>query len=185
MLDVEYTQIANGQRGSVTLISTGEKAYARVGDELTVLSAEQAQTLRAAVGELEGEGGLERLPIGNWVTDAEVSEEGDVDRVDGKLDIVATVNGLGDLARGFGRPMPLIEGEAAQQLRDATRSTLFELRTGKEDRLLRRLRLEADFGLKVPAELRSALGDLVGAKVAFRLGVEEPNRTVTVEDPMP
>jgi hypothetical protein len=183
VLDVEYTQIANGQRGSVTLISTGEAAYARVGEEVTELSADQAETLRAAVGELERDGGLEQFPIGDWVTDAEVSEDGDVERVEGELDIVATVNGLVDLARGFGREVPRIEGESAEQLRRATRSTLFELRTGKEDRLLRRLRLEADFALEVPPELRSALGDLVGAKVAFRLGVERPNRTVTVEDP--
>jgi hypothetical protein len=68
-------------------------------------------------------------------------------------------------------------------LRDATRSTLFELRTGKDDRLLRLLRMEADFGVEVPATLRSAFGELVGAKVAFRLGVDGPNREVTVADP--
>jgi hypothetical protein len=79
-------------------------------------------------------------------------------------------------------PFKAIEG-AAEQLRKATRSTSFELRTGKDDRLLRRLRLEADFGLEVPRELREALGEVVGAKVEFRLGVDRPNTPVKVDDP--
>ena len=184
VLDVEYTQIADGRRGTVQLVSTGERAYARVGGGLEELSAEQTASLRAAASELGGDGGgLEQLPIGTWVTDADVSEEGDVDRVEGTLDIVETVNGLGDLARGFGRSFPRIEGDAADQLRESTRSTLFEVQTGKEDRLLRLLRMEADFGFAVPPELRAALGELVGAKVAFRLGVEDANREVRVADP--
>jgi hypothetical protein len=183
VMDVQYTQIANGERATVTLISTGEKAYARVGDELTELSAQQAGLLRSAAGALEGRGGLERLPIGDWITDAEVSEDGDVEVVRGKLDVVAAANGLIDLARGFGRDVPRVEGDAADQLRESTRSTLFELRTGKDDRLLRRLRLEADFGLEVPEQLRSALGELVGAKIEFRLGVDRPNAPVKVADP--
>jgi hypothetical protein len=159
-------------------------AYARVGDELRELSAAQTASLRSAAGELGREGGgLERLPVGAWVTDAEVSEEGDVDRVRGQLDIVETVNGLGDLARGFGVELARIEGASADQLREATRSTLFEVHTGKDDRLLRLLRIEADFGFEAPPELRSALGELVGAKVAFRLGIEGPNREVRVADP--
>lgn len=59
----------------------------------------------------------------------------------------------------------------------------FEVHTGKDDRLLRRPELEVDFGPDVPRELRGALGSLVGAKVLFELGVDDPNGTVTVAEP--
>lgn len=183
VMEVEYAQIANGRRGEVTLISTGETAYARVGDDVTKLTEEQTAELRAAVAELEQDGGLAQLPVDRWIRDAELSGDGETERVEGELDIVETVNGLLDLARGFGRDMPRIEGGAADQLRSSTRSTAFELETGKDDRLLRLLRMEADFGVAVPEELRAALGELVGAGVSFHLGIRNPNEPVTVQDP--
>ena len=57
------------------------------------------------------------------------------------------------------------------------------METGKDDRLLRRLLMEAEIGFDVPRELRRALGDLVGATITFELEVADPNRRVTVEEP--
>ena len=117
------------------------------------------------------------------MSDGEELGGAETDKVEGDLDIVATVNGLAELAGGLGRPVPQIEGESAEQLRDATESATFELYTGEEDRLLRRLDLRAEFALDVPQELRTAFGDVVGATIRFRLGVNQPNKRVTVEDP--
>jgi hypothetical protein len=188
VMKVEYTQVAAGERGSVVLISTGQKAYAAVGEETYELTPDQTEELRSATGALERDGGFEQLALDGWIVDPELSDGGEIDgaetdRVRGRLDIVEAVNGLLELARGFGRDLPRIDGESAKQLRKATRATRFELHTGKDDRLLRSLTMEADFALEVPAELRNELGDLVGGKVAFRLGIAKPNDPVRVVEP--
>lgn len=192
VLDVDYTQIVDGRRGTVSLVSTGDEAFAVVDGQAYELGVEQATELRAASGALGGgggaNGGLEELPIDDWVVDPEVEDGGEVggadtDLVSGELDIVAAANGLIELARGFGRPLPRIEGANADVLRDSTRETSLSVWTGEDDRLLRRLLLEAELGLEVPAELRAALGDLVGATITFELGVTDPNQDVSVEAP--
>jgi hypothetical protein len=194
VLDVDYTQIVDGRRGTVSLVSTGEAAFAVVDGQAYELGEAQTEELRAASGALGGSaggsggGGLEELPIDDWVVDPEVEDGGEVggaetDRVSGELDIVAATNGLIALGRGLGRPLPRIEGPNADLLRDSARNTRFEVWTGKDDRLLRRLLLEAELGLQVPEELRAALGDLVGATITFELGVSEPNEDVTVKAP--
>lgn len=187
VMRIQYTQLAAGERGGVTLISTGRRAYAAIGEATYELTPGQTEQLRAATGALGENGGLAVLPLDEWLVDPDLSDGhiagARTHRIRGQLDIVATVNGLLDIARAFGRDLPRIDGASAAQLRRATRATLFELDTGRDDRLLRRLRLEADFALDVPAHLRRQLGDLLGAKVVFRLGVRRPNAPVTVEDP--
>jgi hypothetical protein len=187
VLRMAYTQVTDGRRGTVTLVSTGRDAYAVVRGQTYTLSAEQTQELRSTSREL-ADGGLPDLPLDEWIVDADVQDGGRVagvetDRVRGRLDVVDTVNGLLEVARGFGRDLPRVDGRAASELRRATRSTLFDLHTGKDDRLLRRLRMEADFGFAVPEELRGRLGDLVGGRLAFRFGIARPNEPVAVAAP--
>lgn len=192
VLDVDYTQILEGRRGTVSLVSTGDEAFAVVDGQAYELGEEQTTELRAASGALGGgsggSGGLDELPIDDWVVDPEVEDGGEVggadtDLVSGEVDIVAAANGLIQLARGFGRPLPRIEGANADVLRDSARETSFSVWTGEDDRLLRRLLLEAELGLEVPDELRLALGNLVGATITFELGVTDPNEDVSVEAP--
>lgn len=185
VLDVEYTQIANGERASVKLVATGGKAYAVVDRQAYELTDEQASSLRGAAA---GARGLEELALDDWIVDPEIGDGGvvagdETERVRGEIDVVAAANGLLELARSFGTDLPAIEGTHAEQLADAVRSTLLEVHTGKDDRLLRRLLLEADFGLDVPRDLRAALGDVVGARVSFRLAVVKPNTEVRVGAP--
>jgi hypothetical protein len=191
VLDVDYTQIVDGRRGTISLVSTGEEAFAVVDGQAYELDEAQTAELRAASGALGGErggGGLEELPIDDWVVDPKVEDGGEVggaqtDLVSGDLDLVAATNGLIELARGFGRALPRIEGPNADLLRDSARETNFSVWTGEDDRLLRRLLLEAELGLEVPEALRAALGDLVGATITFELGVTDPNADVSVEAP--
>lgn len=193
VLDVEYTQIVDGRSGTISLVSTGEEAFAVVDGQAYELGEEQTVELQAASGALGGSGGgagsgLVELPIDAWVVDPEVEDGGEVggadtDHVAGELDVVAATNGLIDLARAFGRPLPRLEEADADRLRDSARETNFDVWTGKDDRLLRRLVLAAELGLEVPEELRAALGDLVGATITFELGVTDPNEDVSVEAP--
>ena len=186
--DIEYTQTVGDDSETVTLISTGRKAYIRTQGRTYELSSAQAQELRAAVGNAQGGAGLGALTIDKWIHDAEVDGGGEVggaetDRVRADLDVVAVVQSLIAFAQLVGRDMPQVAGEDAERLADSVRSSRFEVYTGKDDRLLRRLELEIEFGLDVPKELRAALGSLVGATLQFELGVDDPNRDVRVAEP--
>jgi hypothetical protein len=186
---IDYTKIRGSARGAVTIVSTGRKAYVEVDGQVYELPPEREDELRAAGAALaEGEG-LGALRLDEWIEDPELSEGGTVagvetDRIDARLDVAAAAQDLVEVARGL--PQGSLEelAEADEQtIERATRSATLELFTGKEDRLLRRLSLDVDLGFDVPAALRSALGDLVGARIEFDLTVEDPNTTVTVEEP--
>ena len=188
VLRVAYTQIANGTSATVTIVSTGRKAYVETGGKTYELGPSQTEQLRTAGAQARAAGGLAQFPVESWIEDAELSDGGEVggaetDKISARVDVVAAANDLLDLARAFGRDVPAVRGREAKRLADSVRSSSFELHTGKDDRLLRRLAIDVDFGLDVPQGLRAALGDLVGAKVRFRLGVDDPNRPVSVPEP--
>ena len=186
--DIEYTQTSGDETATVTLISTGSKAYIRDEDRTYELPPEQSDQLRGAAGQLRAGAGLGEFAIDEWIEDAEVDDGGDVggaatDHVQAELDVVAAVRDLSALARQLGQNVPQLGDQDAERLADSVRSSRFEVYTGKDDRLLRRLELEVDFGLDVPPELRGALGGLVGARLLFELGVDDPNEPVSVPAP--
>ena len=97
--------------------------------------------------------------------------------------MVAALNDALDTARelGGGEVVPgltKIEGDDADRLRDSVKSSSLEVLTGKDDRLLRALKLRLDFELDAPRDLAAGLGSLSGATVAFDLRIEDPNGPV-------
>jgi hypothetical protein len=117
------------------------------------------------------------------VTDGAEVGGAPTDRVAADLDVVAAANGLLSLVRQLGRDVPSIQGKQAEQLEDAVESSSFDVWSGREDRLLRRLLLQAELGFEVPEALRRALGDVVGAKIEFELAISNPNEPVSVAAP--
>jgi hypothetical protein len=184
-LDVEYTQIANGQEATVRIVSTGEQGFVVVNDTAYEMREDQEADLRSACDDLEaGDGGLESLRVGDWVRDPEASSGDDVDKVTGELDVVAAVNDLVDVARAFGgSSLARLDRDDARRIAEATEDSSFELETGHDDDLLRRLFLEADLGFDVPEDLRRALGEAVGGTLTFELELEDPNAEVDVQPP--
>ena len=180
---VAYTQIAGAREATATFISTGEKAYAEVDGQAYELPPDSTAALRRAAGDGGDSGGLGVLAIDDWVDDPVVTDVGEVDRVKADLDVVAAANGLLGLLRQLGRDAPQIEGEEADRLENAVDSSNFEVWTGREDHLLRRLLLEADLGFDVPESLRRAMGDVVGARFEFELAIANPNEPVSVAPP--
>ena len=186
---VDYTQIAGPERATVTLVSTGRKAFVVVAGRTYALPLRQLEELRGARGELRAGSGLEELRIDDWIESPKLADGGEVggaetDRVRARLDVVQAVNDLLELARGLGADTAArIDGESARQLERAVESGSIEVLTGKGDRLLRRLTIDAEFGFGVPQVLRGQLGDLVGARVTFELGVSDPNEPVSVPEP--
>lgn len=183
---IDYTQTAGDQRETVTLISTGERAFVTVDGTTYELPASAAEQLRA--GESGGGSGLEELRIDDWIRDPKSSDGGDVggtdtDKIEAGLDVVAAANDLIELARGFGGPdLGTIDGAEAEQLRDAVRDATLAVWTGDEDRLLRRLRIEADFDPQLPEGLEE-LARAAGSKVTFELAIDDPNAPVEVHAP--
>jgi hypothetical protein len=185
---VAYTQIAGSREATATFISTGAKAYAEVNGKAYELPSSTTDVIRQAAGGSGGPGGIGTFHIDSWVKHPAASDGGEVggadtDHVSADLDIVAAANGLLGLVRQLGRNVPTIQGNSAKQLEDAVKSSSFDVWSGREDHLLRRMLLKAELGLEVPESLRRALGDVVGAKIDFELAISNPNQPVSVPPP--
>jgi hypothetical protein len=185
---IVYTQIAGAREGSATFISTGTNAFAEVNGRAYELPPESTDLIRQAAAGIAGSNGLGQFEIDDWVEDPVVTDGGEVggaptDRVAADLDVVAAANGLLSLVRQLGRDAPTIQGEEAERLEDAVESSSFDVWSGREDQLLRRLLLEANLGFDVPESLRRALGEVVGAKIEFELAISNPNEPVAVTPP--
>jgi hypothetical protein len=186
---VAYTQIRGSKRGTVTVVSTGRRAYVEVGSRAYELPPAQTEQLRQAGEDLAQGQGLGELEVGDWIEDPELSDGGavggtDTDRIDANLDVAAAARDLVELGRGLGAgALSRLSDADETTLERATRSAHLRLFTGREDRLLRRLEIDVDLGFEVAPDLRAALGSRVGARIEFDLAVDDPNRPVTVDEP--
>jgi hypothetical protein len=183
--ELEITQFAGSRRGSTTFISTGEKAFLRVGGETFELPPEM---LAEAEGGTEA-GALGELRIEDWFLEPELSDGGEVggaatDRIRSRLDVVSALNDFLAAAEALGGlDLGALEGPSAQNLENAVRSATVDVYTGKDDRLLRRLSIEVELELAGSGELREALGDLAGARLRLDLRISDPNEPVSVQEP--
>jgi hypothetical protein len=183
---LDYTQFAGDTEADLTFISTDGRAFVEVEGTAYELPPELVTEIEDATGELETEGLGERIELGNWIENPERSEGGmvggtETDRISADLNVVNVVNGLLEIASAFGGAdsPPRVQGQAAEQLRNAVESARLDVYTGKEDRLLRRLVVAIDFSPAAPEEVKSVLG----VAVEFRLAVSEPNKDVSVAAP--
>ena len=190
--ELAYSQNARPRRGSATPITTGSEAFVKVRDRVYELPPRKERELRGAAAALDEQRGLAALDVGDWVRHPKIAGERTVggvetDRISAELDVVAALNDLASLARGVhgerADGSAKLAGPSARQVERAVRSSRLELLSGKDDRLLRRLVMEVDFGLEVPEVLRSELGRLAGGRLLFDLRVDDPNRPVSVAQP--
>lgn len=190
--NLEYTRITGAARRSTRFISTGSRAFAEVDGRIVPLADKDLQDMRVRGGKDAGKGGLDGLDLSAWFSDGKLSGGNPIEgvateRIAGDVDPVAALNDLLTLSLRFGAsdqdaPRKLA-GESADRVRKAVSSSTGEMLTGKEDRLLRRLLMEAKLGFDVPEDLRRALGEVVGAMITFELAVTNPNERISVEDP--
>ena len=186
--NIAYTQLAGPRSATATFVSTGAKAYAISNGKTIALAPAATEEIRSASTGLGGSGGLGGLRIDTWLQHPNVSDGGNVggaatDHISAGLDVVNAANGLLAFVRSLGRDTPTITGASADQLRKAVKSSSIDVWTGKSDKLLRRLHLQAQLGFDVPKELTRALGNVVGAKVDFELAIASPNQPVHVKAP--
>jgi hypothetical protein len=188
--DMRYTQIAGPNRGEIRFVSSRREAWVEVAGQTYELPPEQLERLESGGG--EGGGPLAELDLASWTEDAEVSAGPRIDgqateRVRGRIDVAAAINDLiavlqesvgSSAAEGLS---PLGEQDA-EEVNRAVRSSSLDLAMGKDDRLLRRLRLAIAFEVE-PRDLPGGLGRLSGATVTLDLSISDPNGRIRIEEP--
>jgi hypothetical protein len=133
--------------------------------------------------------------VERWSAHAQESDGGNVDgvaarRLTADVDPVPALNELLGLAGQLGVPgqgKP-IAGQEADGLRKLTKSAQLDVLVGKQDGLVRSLRLQFVFAADATQQLRSALGDLAAARLGVELRVDRPNQPippVTAPTPTP
>ena len=179
---VDYTQLAGTRRATVTLTLADDAGFATVGGRSYRLPPDRVERLRTSAGGLGGD----RLRIAGWVKDPKLSDGGriggaETDQVTARLDVAVAARDLLRISRALGpggAAARALEGESARELESAVKRATFDLRTGKEDRLLRRLTIAIDLAGR----------DVPGAKVRFSVAISEPGKPVEVNapaDPLP
>ena len=186
------TRLVGDVRETTTFVSTGQKAFLELGGKAYELPEAQLRGLRATGGPEERGSGLQRLEVAKWARDPEVADAGQLDgvavqRVTGAVevakaldDIVAVGNQLG---AGGDQALRPIDAEGARRVERAVRSSRLEVVMGKEDRLLRRLRLDVTFAAADVQGLEAALGPLAGSRIHFEIDLAGFNRKVEVQSP--
>lgn len=182
LADVEYTQLANGQEDTVRLVLTEEGGWVERNGDRTDLNEEQLAELRES-GSLLGEDGLETLDFEQWIVEPELSDGADgTEKVTGEVDVATAMAGLAALSGVLAQDV-ILTADQREQVAEAVEDSSFELVTGEEDRLLRRLALDFTLGADVPEDLRDAIGDdAVGATFSFDLELDDVNEPVSIGD---
>jgi hypothetical protein len=178
---LRYTQIAGEKQGGATFVSTGREAFVEVGGGAYRLP-------RAQAGAVQRSAGAVQLPIERWIRDPKLDDGGAVrgvqtDHVAADLDAVAALRDIFGAARKAGAEVPDLQGAAADQVRDAVKRSSIDVWSGREDRLLRRLRLRIEFEVQPPAAVRGQFGKLAGGRLALDVELGDVNRPVRVEAP--
>lgn len=109
----------------------------------------------------------------------ETSRGASTDLIRSDLDAVEAFNDLIGIAESFAGGdvgLPLIEGSSAEQLENAVEEATIEIYTGSEDRFLRRLVIDVDFGIKDRAGAPEDLTQLAGARMLVEMEIADPKR---------
>lgn len=178
---IAYVQSAGPRSTRATFISTGREAFVATGGRTVRLPADRLRGLRVGTGASRSLDDL-GLRVDRWVRDARTADgprlDGQAtDRITGTLD---ARQALGDLARASGGAAG-VSAEEAKRLAGTVERSAIEVVAGREDHLLRRLRLSVR--LAVPPSLRAQVGGAAGLEVSFRMSIGRPNRPVTVAAP--
>lgn len=175
-----------------TFLSTGQRAFLEVEGEAYELPPSEVEALRAREAPKGGGAGLQRLGLAKWIVEPTVGDGGVVDgvavqRVTGAADVVAALNDIVAVADAMGsapgeglRP---VDPAGAERVKRAVRSSAVEVITGRDDHLLRRLRLDVVFAAGDLEGLQEALGPLAATSLHFELDLSGLNRKVEVTAP--
>jgi hypothetical protein len=172
--NVTYVQIANGRRGSARLVLDENGGYVVSNGQRRTLAGAQLDDLRRTMRAVRAGGSI--VDVSDWVKSSHSADcppaDAPVKCVEGDLDPVAAIDGLAALAQLTGTS-GLADADA-KTLRKAVSKATYFVMAGKDDHLLRDLKIDVELSLDVPESLKGALGKLVGADMTFELAVKRP-----------
>jgi hypothetical protein len=190
---LEDTHFDGGKHETTTFISTGSRAYAVVKGKTYALSYDTVGGLSAFVrrpGSKVGSSG--QLDVAKWMKgDQKVSAGGvvggvDTNQVTTDLDTGAVMRGLVQLARSFGAgrsaQLPQLSRSDADAVRRSTKSATMRIWTGKKDRMLRKLVLDAEFAVR-DKKIAEHVKALSGIRIKLETRITKLNEPVKVEAP--
>jgi hypothetical protein len=178
--NVTYVGIANGRRHTTKLVITPNAGSVITDGDRQTLGRSELNRLRQTLQGFRAAGGL--VDVSSWV---KTSESTDCPHADapgacakGELDPLEAATGLLTLAQALGTPSgnPMIQNADPEQLRDAVKQATYFVMVGKDDRLLRNLRIDLELAADVPEALRGFLGRLIAADARFELALDRPRR---------
>jgi hypothetical protein len=173
---------AGGRPFTAGTTSTGGKVYFSIQGSDYELPAAQAKVFRDSFSQVQG---IAQPPSGDapWLTDPK--DEGDADvagapttHVSAGVDVRGLLDRLGRNAKN--RTARLTDAQK-QAVVNAIKHPRFDVYTGKQDKVLRRVRIA--FRLEVPADSRAQAGGLKAADVVLDYAIADLNRPQRIVAP--
>ena len=184
--NTEVIHFVGTQRESTRFISTGQDAFIGTGGQTYALPPARVQALRQASTPVGGN--LGGLPLDRWAVGGSVSDGGQLDgvatdHVVSSVNVVQFVNDLMQLSRGLGQAasVPQVNAAEAQTLSRAVRSSHFEMWSGKDDHMVRKLVVSVDFA--APADPSGGLAKYSRSHLELDLALTSVNQQVRVDAP--
>lgn len=181
VVDIAYVLDAGEESATTRIVSDGDAAVVVVGDEVVAVPEAQSRSLR--VGERAAPA-VPELDLTAWVKDGEVRTVAKGTEVRGELRAAAFVSDLQRIAAGVaGGAAGAMSRADAERLEQSVTASEIVLQTEGDDHELRSLRATVEFGARVPAELRKALGRYAGARLSLTFEIDDIRTPLRVELP--
>ncbi len=189
---LRHTRVVGKTLPPTTFVSTGQRAFLEVDGKAYELPPDRVEALRAKEAPKGGGAGLQRLDLAKWFAEPKVSDGGRLDgapvqRVTGAVEVVNALNDIvavaDEVGTATGEGLQPVDPAGAERVKRAVRSSALEVITGKDDHLLRSIRLDVTFAANDLEGLQQALGPLSGTRLHFELRLSGLNRKVEVAAP--
>lgn len=163
------TDLLGARSRSATFASDGRRATVTAGGRTSEVDEESVEHLR---GRADPADGLLRLHVDEWARAPRLEGE----RVVAEVDVVAALNDVLAVAADVGtdpREVGRIEGDDAERLRRAVRSSRLEVDVDDETDVPRRVHMEIAFGVEARDDLARVLGKLAGVRLSLDVELHE------------
>jgi hypothetical protein len=198
--DVKAAISAAGKQQGLGAVSTGDKGFIEISGRAYVVPASVYAQFKQGFRQSQADNakGKRKTTLGalgidpvTWLKDPKVQDDERVGGVDTKhvsagVDVPKFVDDLNRLVNktrlsggASGKAVPSISAGQKQQIVDAVKDARFDVWSGKDDKVLRRLAVRLD----LQARNGQTAGGLIGGTLGFSLTISELNQAQTIAEP--